>query len=112
MIYWMDQYVEVRDIYNGTFQSPITTPALKGNLLDNNGGVLGLYELEITRDHSEMVKRFDSVTESDVEDVCVMFEFRTTSADDRVGSSSVTSPLPLTELTDELRAILADESII
>lgn len=113
MKYWDDEFVEIRDIYEGEFKSPIVTPALKGKILDNKGKVIGLYELEILKEPCSPTKRIDVNNNFvAVEDMCVMFEYRLRSNDGIPGENITTAPLPLSEMTSELKDILTNAKLI
>jgi len=114
MKYWDDEFVETRDVYGGEFKSPIITPALKGNILADDDTVVGLYEFEIVKEPCAITKRLDASTPDydTVEDMCVSFEYRLRPADDRVGEQVTTAPLPLSEMTQELKDILINAHMI
>ena len=112
MKYWTEEYVEIRDIYEGEFRSPITTPALKGKILNTNNDTIGLYELEIIKEPCALAKRIDLATMDTIEDMCVMFEYRIRSEQNLVGERITTAPLPLSEMTQELQDILINAHLL
>lgn len=112
MKYWDEEFVETRDIYEGEFRSPIVTPALRGKILNNNDVVVGLYELEIVKEPCSVTKRIDATSFESVEDMCVMFDFRLKSSDGIPGEHNTTAPLPLSEMTPELKDILINAHVI
>lgn len=113
MKYWDDEFVETRDIYEGEFRSPIVTPALKGKILDAQDNVLGLYELEIVKEPCTLKKRIDASNNYEsIEDMCVMFDYRLRSNEGIPGENVTTAPLPLSEMTPELKDILINAHLI
>lgn len=112
MKYWDDEFVETRDIYEGEFRSPIVTPALKGKILDSGDNIVGLYELEIIKEPCSIKKRIEASTFESVEDMCVMFDFRLQSNEGIPGEQITTAPLPLSEMTPELKDILINAHMI
>jgi len=117
MKYWGDdKYVELRDIFDNNFNSLITVPAMKGKVLSEVNGetvTLSLYEFEIQKTPAILTKRTDPLTNEEVEDMCVIFEYRLSHPNGLAGVvNTTTAPLPVSELTEELLKILKDNNII
>lgn len=118
MKYWDPEFVETRDTYNGEFRSPITAPAIHGKVLSTEDKVLGLYEWEIVKEPCTVMKRIDTTAldaeNAEVEDMCVLFEYRLKHPNKSMGGLTHTStaPIPIAELTNELYNILADNELV
>jgi len=117
MKYWGDdRYVELRDIFDNNFNSAITVPAMKGKVLSVVNGentTLSLYEFEIQKTPATLTKRIDPITNDEVEDLCVVFEYRLSHPNGLAGVVNTTeAPLPISEISPELLKILTDNNII
>jgi len=117
MKYWGDdKYVELRDIFDNNFNSLITAPAMKGKVLSEVNGetvTLSLYEFEIQKTPAALTTRIDPLTNEEVEDLCVIFEYRLSHPSGLAGAVNTTeAPLTISEISPELLKILKDNNII